>query len=474
MKGNGNGNGRISADWPLLPPLTAALALTVFLLTLPPDLTWSHAGGDGGELITAAATLGVPHPPGYPLYVVLGHLFTWLPLGTVAWRLHLFSAVCTAAAVGLLTATLSRPPVTLPHQRHLRSSASLLHPLVAPAAALAVAWAPLVWSQAIIAEVYALNLLLVSGVVWAVFRPIRPFPLGFLWGMALTTHLTSLLLAPLVGWAVWRHGRGWGHAPAGVVAGLWPLALLPWLARSGSPVIWGDPTTWAGWWWLVSGALYRPNLLTPPGTEKLLAWFVLLLRQFSVVGWLLLWPAMRQRRPGTLPALLSLAAFILYSLTWATFDAEVTLLPALLLAGWLIGSGVSASGRRAAVWLLWLLPLSALALNWQATSLHGEPGVQPAVQTLWAQLPHDAVVITPGDNTIFALWYFHHVAGQRPDLILVDDSLFQFGWYRERLRAAHPALHVPPDDVIGEVAVVGENRPICHATLLPAPSATCP
>ena len=78
--------------------LSAALALTIYLLTLSPDLTWANFSSDGGELITAAATWGVPHPPGYPTYVLLGHLVNWLPLGTAVYRFNLFSALCVAGA----------------------------------------------------------------------------------------------------------------------------------------------------------------------------------------------------------------------------------------------------------------------------------------------------------------------------------------------------------------------------------------
>ena len=54
--------------------------------------------GDSGELVTAVYLLGIPHPTGYPLYVLLGKLWTLvLPLGSIAWRMSLFSAAAAAA-----------------------------------------------------------------------------------------------------------------------------------------------------------------------------------------------------------------------------------------------------------------------------------------------------------------------------------------------------------------------------------------
>src|SRR3972149_1070758 len=77
-----------------------SLPMLVYYLTLAPNLTWAHGGHDGGDLIVAAYTLGVSHPPGYPAYTLLAHLFTLLPWGSVAFRVNLLSAVGAALAAG--------------------------------------------------------------------------------------------------------------------------------------------------------------------------------------------------------------------------------------------------------------------------------------------------------------------------------------------------------------------------------------
>lgn len=50
--------------------------------------------GDSGELIISAYQLSIAHPPGYPLFTILGKIFTFLPFGSVAWRVNLMSALC--------------------------------------------------------------------------------------------------------------------------------------------------------------------------------------------------------------------------------------------------------------------------------------------------------------------------------------------------------------------------------------------
>src|SRR4051794_25085412 len=88
----------------LILPLGVALAsLLVYLRTLCRTIYV----GDSGELAAAVHVLGIPHPPGYPLYVLLGKLFSMLvPIGKPALRLNLFSAVCASASSLFLFFTL--------------------------------------------------------------------------------------------------------------------------------------------------------------------------------------------------------------------------------------------------------------------------------------------------------------------------------------------------------------------------------
>src|SRR5688572_13338577 len=84
-----------------LPLITGVGTFLVYLRTLAPTIV----GGDTGELVAVACSTGVAHPPGYPLFTILAKLFTFIPFGTVGWRINLLSALCsTLAAVVLLLA----------------------------------------------------------------------------------------------------------------------------------------------------------------------------------------------------------------------------------------------------------------------------------------------------------------------------------------------------------------------------------
>ena len=93
----GPGQNKDRSVFPVLLVLALAV-LGVYGSTLYPSVP----GGDSGEFIVASQELGVAHPPGYPLYTLLGKIFTWLPVRTVAWRVNLLTAVLGAVAATLL------------------------------------------------------------------------------------------------------------------------------------------------------------------------------------------------------------------------------------------------------------------------------------------------------------------------------------------------------------------------------------
>jgi hypothetical protein len=86
-----------------LPPLILTISLSaVYLHSVAPGLSWANDGSDGGDLIAAAATGGVAHPTGYPLYLLLARVFQFLPFGSLAFRTNLLSAVPTVSSSALV------------------------------------------------------------------------------------------------------------------------------------------------------------------------------------------------------------------------------------------------------------------------------------------------------------------------------------------------------------------------------------
>ena len=447
----------------LLGSLTGCLALAVYLVTIAPDLTWSNYSSDGAELITASVTLGIAHPPGYPTYLLLGKLFSFLPFGTVALRFNLFSslAMAVAAAFSAVTAL------------ELLNGNKTVWP-AALAAGLSFAFSPLVWGQATVAEVYALNLAVLSIFLWSLLTRRSSLLTGFLLGLAITTHLTSLLMLP-IGIALTPRGHR-RRLALGIIFGLLPLLALPLLGRLNSPVIWGDPSTLLGWWWLVSAQLYRANIGLPDFFQTnlfhLSPWSATILRQFAWIGWLFVIMGIHANKLGkrhTRWLLVSVAMYAVFSIAYSTNDSILDFLPALLLLTSLLAAGLT----RISYWSL-LIPLLLLILNFQFQDLRHEQQVRPSIEAALRELPENAILLTPGDHSIFSLWYFQHVDGLRSDLVLVDANMLTFDWYRERLSLRYPELEgLSTDDVALFQKLNARVRPFCEFTVQNPPGANC-
>jgi hypothetical protein len=324
----------------------------------------------------------------------------------------------------------------------------------------------LVWGQAVVTEVYGLNLLFLAAFLWALIGKRPSLFTGLLLGLSVTTHLTSLLMLPLaVGLTPRKH---WLRLAAGIITGLTPFLLLPWLAQGNSPVIWGAPTTFAGWWWLVSGRLYHANLFSLTGPDlmsRAVEWTKLLANQFTWAGLPL--AAFAFYRPGRdalrlrLGGVATAVLYILYALNYGTTDAVVLLLPALFLLSLLLTPGLERLGK-----LAFLLPAALLLLNYQSVDLSGNLSVRTAASTLLRDAPENAILLTPGDQTIFTLWYLQHVEEQRSDLILMDANLLAFDWYRARLANRYPDVAgLEVDNVSGLRQMNQKRRPFCTTLL---------
>jgi hypothetical protein len=259
----------------------------------------------------------------------------------------------------------------------------------------------------------------------------------------------------------------------GLALGLTPFLLLPWLAQGDSPVIWGEPTTIAGWWWLVSGQLYHANLFSLPWSEtvnRAAEWAILLAGQFTWAGLpLIVYGFFRQPHPNLkvkISLLGTAVLFTLYALNYGISDAVVLLLPTILFMSLLLSDGLQRLGPFSL-----LLPAALLLINYSSVDLSKEQSVRPAATALLREAPNNAILLTPGDQTIFTLWYFQHVEGQRSDLVLMDANLLAFDWYRKRLAIQYPYIRGLEKDDISSLRRLNEKkRPFCLATLDPASS----
>ena len=183
--------------------IVSALVFVLYLLTLAP----STAMWDTSEYIAAAYTMGLPHPPGNPFFVLLGRFFAILPIApNVAMRINILAALCSAVAAGMWFLITERVLVGWLPERWQRIVGGSL-------AALIGATAFTVWSQSVVNEkVYTVSLLGLALVSWLIVRwcddPDGPradrllLLIAYLSGLGYANHMAGFLALPAVAAAV--------------------------------------------------------------------------------------------------------------------------------------------------------------------------------------------------------------------------------------------------------------------------------
>jgi 4-amino-4-deoxy-L-arabinose transferase-like glycosyltransferase len=317
------------------------LAFVLYLLTLAPTiLYYTDEMKDSAVLPTIAYTLGISHPTGYPTYTILTHLFTYLPVGDVAYRVNLASAVFGALAVAALYGAGLRLGRSIP---------------AALAGALALGTSPLFWSQAVIAEVYTLHILflvtaLLVLLVWREKREDKYLLLAAaVIGLAMTHNLTSGLLLPTAAAFVLlvepRKILDWKIILKGIgvfLASLLPYAYLPIRARMDPVMNVEDPSNWERFKDLVTGGEFKANMWAF-GPEELPARVAMYLDYLTdELHWALLIAAvagvaytlLRDRAAFALLAL-PYAGFLIYALEYDIEDIHYYFIPTYaILAVW--------------------------------------------------------------------------------------------------------------------------------------------
>jgi len=475
--------------------LLGVVLFWVYTTTLASGLTWHNNGADSGDLSAAAAVSGIAHPTGYPTYLLVARLFQSFPLGALAYRTTLLSALSAALAAVITMLVVVH---TYNGPRRFAWAGGVV-------AGFGFGLSPLLWSQAVITEVYALHTLFVTALVlFAVFATLGPtayrpglIRLGsLLFGLALGNHLTTILLLPVwLALVVWRSRKiDWRaliEASLCILIGLLVYLYIPIQAAAHPPLNWGGAFTWDGFWWLVTGRGYGrlafglpPNLIL----TRLEAWASLALAQFSLPGFLVaLYGALFGRFKPLVPRAITvwlLAAYSVFALGYATSDSSAYLLPAFLaLAIWL-GVGLATilneltgqwQGLRPVVIALTFAVLFANAVH-QLPSLDAsrDLAAEDFAQGVMAQAPTNALILTKEDRDTFPLWFYHYALHQRPDLVLLDEPLWQFPWYRENLAYTYPSLVFPSGSQPSLSDFLALNsRPLCRPQLDTSPPLLC-
>ena len=449
----------------LAPLIVGAAAFIAYLWTLMPGIAF----GDWGEMQTVPHILGIAHPTGYPTYILIAWLAELVPIGSVALRANVLSAVLVASAVAIATTISIRLGV---------------RPIIAIGAGIATAAVGTVWAAATVAEVNPLHLffaaaLLHRALVWEERRRVRDLVIGgLLVGLSLGNHLLTVFIAPFIAlfvlWAGRREilARPWIllAAVGATLLGLAVYLYIP-IAASLSPALpYNHPTSIEAVWWLVSGTQFRGqfDFLSADGPGRFFdslpaLWDLLVSRAtpvLPILGFLGL-GVLAWRRPAF--GLMSIAILVLGLYVWANYLRleHYLLVPWLILGiGAAVGldaiadglstvvsgeanqpdgaSPTTVAGRRSSVGLAvgglaLVLALALGLMNWRGADRSGDQSGATYVDAVFSALPPNAAILSEWDAST-PLWYGQQVLGMGPDVLVVDDTNIVYdGWVtRER------------------------------------------
>lgn len=334
-------------------------SLALYLGTLAPSVVTLFDDSLEFQLVTYQ--LGIAHPTGYPLYTLLGKLFTFLPVGNVAYRVNLMSAVFGAATVALVYRLIWQLVDPRPGSRTAIRVPSWPAHLGGITGAALLAVGQVFWRQATIAEVYTLNAFFVVLLLWLALRLPADNPqtsgrrvvgLAFVFGLSLTHHRTVVLLLPALLIYLWLVCRPviFNRRVAGLslLGGLLPLLLYAYLPLRGhiGSLDGTYQNTWAGFWRQVSAGGYGLFIFGNPfGHQRNLAFYLQLLsNQFyttipGLIGLVYLFRL--GRKPWLLLTGLAFVTYTVFNLFYHVTDIDVFFIPVFVL--WAAWSGVGAA-----------------------------------------------------------------------------------------------------------------------------------
>ncbi|HPZ10055.1 MAG TPA: DUF2723 domain-containing protein [Candidatus Eremiobacteraeota bacterium] len=464
----------------IYPAISFFIPFILYIIFLCPTI----AGGDSPELITAAYVMGVPHPPGYPLYTIMGKLFTCIPFYSIAWRVNLMSAFLDSCCCLLVFLSLNK--ITRDPASSLCGSISL-------------ACSRFFWHYSEVAEVFALNNFFASLLIYILIcwrekilnaqavSGVRGatgylYLFSFCYGLSLTNHHTMILLFPAFLFFILYYRRNFFLnlkvlLPSFLLflTGLLPYIYLPLAAMREPPMNWMNPVNSKnfkaiilrenyGSLSLISKKIFKDFHIKPTSTvKKLSVYFTFLYHQFAITGLLLgitglIYGFSKDFLPFNIFLLIAFFFCGPFFIILANMPVEIPLLlgvlhrfyimSAVIFAFW-IGTGtykLFKSLRYREIFSVIITSICFLILffsNLKEADFRDNYLAFDYGKNILSSLPEDSILFLKGDLPSMTIDYLQMVEGYRTDVHVIDQVKLHHKWYVHQIKKRFPHVIIP-------------------------------
>ena len=431
----------------------------LYMFTLATTIT---ATGDSSEMVVSPYVLGVAHPPGYPLFTMLGHLFTYVPLFNIAYRINIFSMLFSLLSLVLCFEILKK---------------LTKNDLVSIVTVAFLSVTKLIWEYSIVAEVFALNnffvfLLFFLLIKWEESSKDKILYLFcYILGLSLTHHQTVLFLTPAFALFIYSNrlklrNFSWFIAALLFVVGLVPYLFLFYAASRRPPLNWDDPDTISKFIHMIKRGDYPAPSVSPLHFKDMkYSQYTLYItsswKNLTPVGLLFgfigIFTGLKYIRKHYWLFLVAYicTGWIFISMIGYTQDhVVINVVQRLYIFSFLVfsvfvavgiiwtGEKISAN-KNLAVYICIPLVLLLAVLNYSKVDKSDNHLLYNFTGNMLKSYPPGSILVVSGDTLSMGIDYHQMVEKQRRDVIVVDQEKMTYPWYCEQKREQEKTLDIP-------------------------------
>jgi hypothetical protein len=472
--------------------LSVLFVFIIYLITLAPGIVQI----DAGELSAVASTLGIAHPTGYPLFTLIGYVFTKIFFFTS--KIYALNFLSTLYTLGGFIFIYKINEIVLkqlkPQQTKEKKTRKKSQPtfdlsenqitIIALLGSLTIAFSRTFWLQSTSVEVYSLHILLISASIYfflrSYFKEIETksddkekvtkdwLIFAFFFGLSFTNHMTSILVIPGIAYLYFsKYGFTKSSFKKILVmlipffAALMIYLYLPISASKNPSINWGNPVNWENFKRHIMGWQYQSWIFSSTeSASKQFKYFVEIFpAEFAYIGLILILVGLIElyksnKKIFTFYLILFITC-LLYSINYDINDIDSYFLLAFISAGLIATAGYLfvvkslIKKNENSTYALLIVPILILAINFEKVNQSDNTQYHEYSDSVLNSAEKNSVIISYlWDFFISPSYYLQFVENKRKDVAVIDKELTRRSWYFNQLKTNYPTLYERSKDLI--------------------------